>query len=184
MKKSPAQEIIDAIQILINSAIKKVTNINGGIITSIDEDNKYSVKIKGKVNCLPSYPKNANINIGDNVLVITPQGEDSQSFILANSFNNLNNPLSIIDKNIDISVTTDTDIYDNIICINDKNNKKIGCIKVVSLDTGEDGLEIAIIKNINGTNYNNTIGLFIDKQGNQSVKISNPNAWKQALGIE
>ena len=96
MNKNPAQEIIDAIQILIDNAMKKTTNINGGIVTSIDNNNKYFVKIRGKTNCLPSYPKNANINIGDSVFVIVPQGENSQGFILPNSFNKLNNNLFII----------------------------------------------------------------------------------------
>lgn len=185
MKKNPAQEIIDVIQILIDNAMKKTTNINGGVITSIDTTNanKYFVKIRGKINCLPSYPKNANINIGDSVFVIVPQGENSQGFILPNSFNNLNN-LFITNQNIDISDTPNGDIYNNNIYINDKNNQEIGYIRTVSLNTGEDGIEIGTIKTINGETYNNNIGLFIDKEGNQSVKISNPNAWKMALGIE
>ena len=181
--KNPAQEVIEAVQILIDNAIKKTTNVNGGIITSIGENGKYFVQIRGKTNCLPIYPKNANINIGDSVFVIVPQGENSQGFILPNSFNNLNN-LFITNQNIDISDTPNGDIYNNNISINDKNNQEIGYIRTVSLNTGEDGIEIGTIKTINGETYNNNIGLFIDKEGNQSIKISNPNAWKIALGIE
>lgn len=184
MKKNPAQEIIEAIQILVDNAIKKTTNINGGIVTAINNDGRYFVQIRGKTNCLPAYPKNANIKAGDNVFVFVPQGENSQGFILANSFNNLNNNLFIIDENIDSTSTPNMDIYGNSICINDKNNKNIGYIKVVSLSTGEDGIEFTTEKNINGTMQHNSVGLFIDKSGNQSVKISNPNAWKIALGIQ
>lgn len=184
MKKNYAQDIIDAIQILINNAMKKTTNINGGIITSIDNNNKYFVNVKGKVNCLPSYPKNANINIGDSVLVVVPQGENSQGFIFPNSFNNLNNDLSITNQNIDINVVPDDDIYSDCIYINDRNNKRIAYIRIASLNTGESGIEIGTTKTVNGEIYNNNIGFFIDEEGNQSIKISNPNAWKEALGIE
>ena len=41
--KNPAQEVIEAVQILIDNAIKKTTNVNGGIITSIGENGKYFV---------------------------------------------------------------------------------------------------------------------------------------------
>ena len=183
MNKNPAQEIIDAIQILIDNAMKKTTNINGGIVTSIDNNNKYFVKIRGKTNCLPSYPKNANINIGDSVFVIVPQGENSQGFILPNSFNKLNDNLFIINQNINIDDTPIRDIYNKNIYIKDKNNKEIGYIRTVSLNTGEDGIEIGATKTINGEIYNNNIGFFIDKEGNQSIKISNPNVWKEALEI-
>ena len=184
MKKNPAKEIIEAVQILINNAIKKTTNINGGIITAINDNGKYNVQIRGKTNCLPSYPKNANISIGDNVFVLVPQGENSQGFILPNSFNKLNNNLFIVDENIDSTTTPISDIYGNNIYINDKNNENIGSIRISSLSTGEDGIEIMTRKNVNGTIYYNSVGLYIDKSGNQSVKISNPNAWKTALEIQ
>lgn len=133
---------------------------------------------------MPAYPKNANIKVGDSVFVFVPQGENSQGFILANSFNNLNNNLFITNKNIDSTSTPNEDIYGYGVYINDKNNKNIGYIKAVSLSTGEDGIEFLAEKNIDGTIYRNSIGLFIDKSGNQSVKISNPNAWKTALEIQ
>lgn len=181
--KNPAQEVIEAVQILIDNAIKKTTNVNGGIITSIGENGKYFVQIRGKTNCLPIYPKNAEVSVGDTVFVIVPQGENSQGFILPSSFNKLNNNLFIVDKSIDSTSTPSYDIYGRGVYINDVNNKNIGYVKAVSLSTGEDGIEFSTTKTINGTTYNNKIGLFIDKSGNQSVKISNPNAWKTALGI-
>lgn len=184
MKKNLAKEIIEAVQILINNAMKKTTNINGGIITAINDNGKYKVQIRGKTNCLPSYPENANLSIGDEVFVLVPQGENSQGFILPNSFNNLNNSLFIFDKNIDSTTTPDSDIYGCGIYINDKNNENIGSIRASSLSTGEDGIEIITQKNINGTIHYNSVGLFIDKSGNQSIKISNPNAWKTALEIQ
>ena len=38
MKKNLAKEIIEAVQILINNAMKKTTNINGGVITAISDN--------------------------------------------------------------------------------------------------------------------------------------------------
>lgn len=184
MRKDPAKEIVEAVQILIDNSIKKTTNINGGIVTAINDDGRYNVQIRGKTNCLPAYPKNANISVGDNVFVMVPQGENSQGFILANSFNNLNNSLFIMDKNIDSTTTPINDIQGYGVCISDVNNKNIGYVKGVSLSTGEDGLEFSAIKNINGTIYKNSVSLLIDKSGNQSVKISNPSAWKTALEIQ
>ena len=193
MKKNPAQEIIEAAQILIDNSMKKVTNINGGIITAINDNNKYTVYIKGVKHVLPSYPKSNTLAVGDTVLVITPQGQNNQAFIMPNSLDNLyyvkksgddmTGNLNIIEDKIDILSTSTTDIYGKGINFNDINNLPIGQIRPVSLSTGEDGIEIFVNKNINGTVYSNSVGLFIDKNGNQSVKISNPNAWKSALNI-
>ena len=183
MIKNPAKEIVETIQILIDSAMKKITNVNGGIITSIDENKKYSVNIRGKTNSLSAYPKNANIKVGDTVFVIVPQGENSQGFILPNSFNNLNESMFVVDENINISTSSDHDIYGKGIFINDVNDKRIGYVRAISLSTGEDGIEFGTIKNINGTIYKNNVDLFIDKSGNKSIKISDPNAWKTALEI-
>lgn len=184
MRKNPAQEIVESIQILIDSAMKKTTNINGGIITSIDENKKYSVNIRGKINSLSAYPKNANIEVGDSVFVMVPQGENSQGFILPSSFNNIDESLFITDENINITTTPENDIYGKGVFINDINDKRIGYIRAISLSTGEDGIELATIKNINGTIYKNNVCLFIDKSGNSSVKISNPQAWRTALEIQ
>ena len=183
MKKNPAQEIIEAAQILIDNAMRKTTNINSGIITAINNNGKYSINIRGKTNSLPVYPKNVNLSVGDTVFTIVPQGEHSQAFILPNSFNNLYGSFTITDKNIDTTTTPLNDIDGNDFYINDINNNPICRIKSVSLSTGEDGIEFLTTKNINGTIYNNSIGLFIDKTGNKSVKISDPNAWKTALEI-
>ena len=96
------------------------TFLNISSYEKIDENKKYAVNIRGKVNSLPAYPKNANIQTGDSVFVIVPQGENSQGFILPNSFNNINESMFIIDKNIDISTTSDSDIYGKGIFINDE----------------------------------------------------------------
>ena len=183
MKKNPAQEIIEAMQILIDNAMRKTTNINSGIITAINDNGKYSVNIRGKVNSLPVYPKFSNLSIGDTVFVMVPQGEHSQAFILPNSLNNVYNGFVITDKNIDSTSTPPNDIYGNDFYIKDINNNPICQIKTASLSTGEDGFEFLTTKNINGTIYNNSIGLYIDKNGNKTIKISDPNAWKTALEI-
>lgn len=193
MKKNPAQEIIDSIQILIDNSMKRITNINGGIIASINNDNKYVVYVKGVKNTLPAYPKCTSLSVGDNVLVITPQGQNNQTFIIPNSLDNLyyvkksgdemNGDLSIKDDKINILSTSTTDIYGNGIDIKDTNNLSIGKIRPISLSTGEDGIEICVNKTINGINHTNFIDLLIDKNGNESIRISNPNAWKEALNI-
>lgn len=183
MKKNPAQEIIEAMQILIDNAMKKTTNINSGIITAINNNGKYSVNIRGKINSLSAYPRFANLSVGDTVFTVVPQGEHSQAFILPNSLNNVYNDFTITDKNINTASTPLNDIYGNNFYIKDVNNNPICQIKTVSLSTGEDGFEFSTVKNISGTVYNNSIGLYIDKNGNKTIKISDPNAWKTALGI-
>ena len=191
--KNPAQEIIEAIQILIDNAMKKTTNINGGIITAINNDGKYSVLIKGKTNILPAYPKTSSLSVGDNFFVIVPLGENNQGFILPNSLDNLyyvkksgdimTGDLNITEEEINSISTPQTDIYGNGIYINDINNDELCHIRAISLSTGYDGIEISAIKKINNINYNNTISLLIDKSGNNLVQISDQNAWKTALGI-
>ena len=193
MKKDNAQEIIEVMQILIDNSMKKTTNINGGIITAINDNGKYSVKIRGKVNILPAYPKSQSLSVGDTVMVVVPQGENSQGFILPNSLDNLyyikksgdtiNGNLIFTDNNIDTSSTPTIDISGNGIYINDVNNNEICQINSVSLSTGEDGIEISAIKKIDGTVYKNSITLLIDKLGNKSVQLSDADAWKTALGL-
>jgi hypothetical protein len=181
--RNPAQEIIEAMQILIDNAMKKTTSVNSGIITAINNNGKYSVKNKGKINSLPAYPKNVKISSGDNVFIITPQGENNQAFILPISFNNMYGNIAVTDRKIDSTSTPLSDIIGDGFVINDKNDVRIGYIKAISLSTGEDGIEFSTIKNINNTTYYNSVGLFIDKNGNKTVKISDPTAWKTALGI-
>lgn len=183
MKNNPAQEIIESMQILIDNSMKKTTVIDSGIITAINNNGKYYVKIRGKTNCFPVYPRSVRLSIGDTVYAVIPQGQHSQGFILPSSINNIYNKFTIIDKNIDSTTTPLSDIYGDGFYINDINNKPICKINAVSLSTGEDGVIFSAIKNINGTNYSNSLGLFIDKNGNSSIKISNPNAWKTALEI-
>ena len=180
---NPAQQIIEAIQILVDNAMKKTTNINGGIITSINNDGRYSVLVKGKINILKVYPRTKSLSVGDTVQVVVPQGENSQAFILPCSFNIMKENLNIVDENINSTSTPQNDIYGNGIHINDVNNKQIGYIRTVSLSTGYDGIEISTTKNINNMNYENKISLLIDKSGNNLVQISDPSAWKTALGI-
>lgn len=193
MIKNPAQEIIEATQILIDNAIKKTTNVNGGIITAINDNGKYSVLVRGKTNILPAYPKCQSLSVGDSVNVIVPQGEHSQGFIVPNSLDNLyyikksgdimNGNLNITDSQIDVTSTSTSNIFGYGILINDINNEPIGRVRAVSLDTGYDGIEFSAIKSISGVIYDNTISLLIDKSGNNSVIISDSSAWKEALGI-
>lgn len=180
---NPAQQIIEAIQILVDNAMKKTTNINGGIITSINNDGRYSVLVKGKTNILKAYPRTRSLSVGDTVQVVTPQGQNSQAFILPCSFNVIKENLNIVDETINSTSTPQNDIYGIGLCINDVNNEQIGYIRAVSLSTGYDGIEILTTKNINNTDYENKIGLFIDKSGNNLIEISDPSAWRTALGI-
>ena len=191
MIKNPAQEIIEAVQILIDNSMKKTTNINSGIITAINEDGRYVIYIKGVKHILPSYPKCQTLDVGDNVLVITPQGQNNQAFIIPNSIDNFVKKtgdnmtwnLNIVDNKINSLVIPSENTYGKSININDTNGINIGKIQTVLLATGESGIEISTTKEINGVKHINSIGLFIDINGNKSIKISNPNAWREALNI-
>ena len=142
---------------------------------------------------LSATKKSTSLSVGDNVNVIVPQGENSQAFIIPKSLDNLyyvkksgdtmTGSINIKEENINSESTSAVDIYGDGLYINDVNNKPMGKVRVISLSSGYDGIEFSATKNINGTEYNNSIRLLIDKSGNNLVEISDPTAWKTALGI-
>ena len=68
--------------------------------------------------------------------------------------------------------------------LQDKNGKNVAIITDRYLANGSTGLWLTGWKTVNGSNANNSLGLYVDKNGNRLVDIPYPAAWRNALGIE
>lgn len=66
--------------------------------------------------------------------------------------------------------------------LRDKNGKNVAIITDRYLANGSTGLWMTGWKTVNGSNFSNTLGLYVDKDGNRVVDLY-PAAWRSALGL-
>ena len=75
-----AKEIIDAIKIIVDSEIKKGTNIYSGIVDALNSDDTCIVRMSGKqykVRYIGGVP-----TVGSNQKIFVPQNNMAQAFIM------------------------------------------------------------------------------------------------------
>ena len=65
----------------------------------------------------------------------------------------------------------------------DSSDNVISYIQPIFQTNGTQTLELATTRNINDTNYSNGITLAIDSAGNNLVSLSDPEVWRNALGV-
>lgn len=88
-------------------------------------------------------------------------------------------------KNTAMDVTDSSYTQNNSIgCrLQDKNGKNVVIITDRYFANGSTGLWMTGWKNVNGSNISNSLGLYVDKNGNRVVDVSDPAAWRSALGL-
>lgn len=67
--------------------------------------------------------------------------------------------------------------------LRDKNGKNVAIITDRYLANGATGLWMTGWKTVNGTDINNALSLYVDKNGNRIVGVSDPAPWRSALGL-
>lgn len=67
--------------------------------------------------------------------------------------------------------------------LRDKNGINVAIIADRYFSDGSTGLWLTGLKNVNGSNFSNSLGLYVDKNGNRVVGISDAAPWRQALGL-
>lgn len=67
--------------------------------------------------------------------------------------------------------------------LQDKNGKNVAIITDRYLANGATGLWMTGWKTVNGTNINNALSLYVDKNGNRIIGVSDPAPWRTALGL-
>ena len=67
--------------------------------------------------------------------------------------------------------------------LQDKNGKNVAIITDRYLANGSTGLWLTGWKTVNGSDTNNSLGLYVDKNGNRLVAIPDPAPWRSALGL-
>ena len=65
----------------------------------------------------------------------------------------------------------------------DANDEVISYIRNVFNTTGNQSLEIGVVRTINDENYNNSIFLSVDGSGNPNITLSNNSIWRNAMGL-
>ena len=67
--------------------------------------------------------------------------------------------------------------------LRDKNGKNVAIITDRYLANGATGLWLTGWKTVNGTDINNALALYVDKNGNRIIGVSDPAPWRSALGL-
>ena len=66
----------------------------------------------------------------------------------------------------------------------DSGGAGLAMINLRFLPTGEQGVQMYASRNVGGANKYNSFALYLDANGNQTVQLTNPAAWRQALNSE
>lgn len=75
------EELLDAVQIMIDKAMEKVTKVQNGLITSVTTSTKTcNVTVDGKTYTLRYYGGTPTVNLGCKVII--PSGNMSMAFVL------------------------------------------------------------------------------------------------------
>ena len=67
--------------------------------------------------------------------------------------------------------------------LQDKNGKNVAIITDRYLTNGATGLWLTGWKTVNGTDINNALSVYVDKNGNRIIGVSDPAPWRSALGL-
>lgn len=78
---SEQKELLDAIQVMIDSAMEKIPVITSGVVIALVSDNIYTVNVNGKTYDLPHYGASA-VNINTTVKVFVPYNNFSIAWFL------------------------------------------------------------------------------------------------------
>lgn len=94
----------------------------------------------------------------------------------------MNGTLSVKSANI-ISETPSVDLDGESISFTGASDEVIGKVNAQSLANGKRTLHMGAVRTVGTSTFNNDIGLAIDSNGNRSVILSDPDAWRTSLGI-
>lgn len=78
---SEQKELLDAIQVMIDSAMEKIPVITSGVVIALVSDNIYTVNVNGKTYDLPHYGT-STVNINTTVKVFVPYNNFSIAWFL------------------------------------------------------------------------------------------------------
>lgn len=65
----------------------------------------------------------------------------------------------------------------------DSNGVRMGYLAPFYRTTDVNGYDISAVRTVNGTDVFNSLKLEIDARGNNSIRVTNPAAWRDALGV-
>ena len=83
----------------------------------------------------------------------------------------------------DSSVLPSENIYSRGIAFHDKNDNPLGYFRQVLSTTGTSSIDFTGQKNVNGTNIYNILSVGVNADGSGYVYLSEPAAWRDALGL-
>lgn len=99
-----------------------------------------------------------------------------------------NGGTNVIDSSVDLTVTPSANYYgsDSAYYMKDVNGNSIGFMTPIALtsDDGTYGVQFGAHRNISDTDYYSSVWIGIKGDGTDYVSVSNPGAWRKALGAD
>ncbi len=86
-------------------------------------------------------------------------------------------------SNMSVNVNPSTNQYEHGFYIQDRDSNEWGCLRAVKFTDGRQGVQLEAQRTVNGSRLYNTLNIGLDTSGNKFISLSDPAAWKSALGI-
>lgn len=87
------------------------------------------------------------------------------------------------DTRITSGTTPSSNIYGRAVYLNDSVRFNVGTWQIMALTNGCEGFQLVAGKKANNVNKFNYIRMLVDANGDPVVELSNPAAWRTALGL-
>lgn len=94
-----------------------------------------------------------------------------------------NGKIEIYNPSLTVGTTPSTTNNNMALYLGDKNGNRMGCVGYNYNTSGDIGIILQGYRNVNSTNYYNTLNLSVDTSGGYKVTVSAPSAWRTALQL-
>ena len=94
-----------------------------------------------------------------------------------------NGNIKIYNPNLTVGTTPSSNNNNMALYLGDKNGNRMGCVAYNYSTSGDIGIILQGYRNVNNTNYYNTLNLSVGTSGGYKVTVSAPAAWRSALGL-
>lgn len=90
--------------------------------------------------------------------------------------------VNVIEAAMPASGAPSSNVYGEGFYLYDAGEARVGGLRGIHVTDGKRGLQLETRRVVNGTTVTNTLNLYIDANGNRSVSVYAPAAWRTALG--
>lgn len=94
-----------------------------------------------------------------------------------------NGNIKIYNPNLTVGTTPSSNNNNMALFLGDKDGNRMGCVAYNYGTNGDIGIVLQGYRNVNNTNYYNTLNLSVGTSGDYKVAVSAPAAWRSALQL-